>query len=182
MKNDKNVLMLTVAETTKLLRVTDRHIRNWIKDKGLPAATMPGVQRLDAAAVVTWFLDFRLTENGNSGNRAASDPGGEPLETFDEALARKTRAEADLKELQLARERGEVAAIADVERVLASANKSIQTLMLALPSSLAPQLIGLADRGKIFAVIDRAVRATLSNLASIDAVRQTHSAVEDEDE
>jgi phage terminase Nu1 subunit (DNA packaging protein) len=97
-------------------------------------------------------------------------------------MARKTRAEADLKELQLARERGEVAAIADVERVLAGANKSIQTLILALPSSLTPQLIGLGDRIKVFEVIDRAVRATLGNLASIDAVRQARTAAGDEDE
>ena len=182
MQKPESAQMLTVVEMARLLSVTDRQVRNWIKDKGLPAKKMPGVQRLDGAAVIAWYVDFRLTENGNSGNRAGADPSGEPLETFDEALARKTRAEADLKELQLARERGEVAAISDVERVLASANKSIQTLMLALPSSLAPQLIGLVDRAKIYAVIDRGVRATLGNLASIDAVRQAHSTQEDDDE
>lgn len=182
MPKEENPRTVTVVEMADLLGVTDRQVRNWIKDKGLPAKKMPGIQRLDGRAVIAWYVDFRLAENGNSGNLRGVSPAGEPLETFDEALARKTRAEADLKELQLARERGEVAAILDVERVLASANKSIQTLMLALPSSLAPQLIGLADRAKIYAVIDRGVRATLGNLASIDAVRQARTAAKDEDE
>jgi hypothetical protein len=73
-------------------------------------------------------------------------------------------------------------AIADVERVLGAANKSIQTLLLALPASLAPQLLGLEDHNKIFAVIDRGVKATLSNLASIDAILQAKRVSGDEDE
>jgi len=174
--------MLTVAEMAELLGVTDRQVRNWIKDKGLPAQKMPGIQRLDGRAVIAWYVDFRVLETGNSGNLRAVSPSGEPLETFDEALARKTRAEADLKELQLARERGEVVSIADIERVLGSANKSVQTLMLALPSSLAPQLQGLDDRGKIHAIIDRGVRSILGNIASIDAIRQSRTTAEDEEE
>jgi excisionase family DNA binding protein len=182
-QNAKSYSALTVVDVAELLGVTDRCVRKWIKEKGLPAKSDPRGFALVWSDVLQWFVAYRIAENsGTSGTqRPGSDPDN-PLETFNEALARKTRAEADLKELQLARERGEVAAIADVERVLASANKSIQTLMLAMPSSLAPQLIGLADRAKIYAVIDRDVRATLSNLASIDAVRQSRAAVEDEEE
>jgi phage terminase Nu1 subunit (DNA packaging protein) len=182
-ENPKSYAALPIADVAELLGVTDRQVRNWIKDKGLPAKSDPRGRTLDWPSALQWFVAYRIAENGgNGGNRKPVDPAGEPLESMEAALARKTRAEADLKELQLARERGEVAAIADVERVLASANKSIQTLMLALPSSLAPQLIGLADRAKIYAVIDRGVRATLGNLASIDAVRQSRAAAEDEDE
>lgn len=182
-ENPKSYSALTVADVAELLGVTDRQVRNWIKDKGLPANSDPRGRTLDWPETLRWYVAFRIAENGgNGGNRKPSNPDAEPLETMNAALARKTRAEADLKELQLARERGEVAAISDVERVLASANKSIQTLILALPSSLAPQLIGLADRAKIYAVIDRGVRATLGNLASIDAVRQSRAAVEDEEE
>ena len=182
-QNAKNYGALTVVDVAELLGVSDRGVRKWIKEKGLPAKSDPRGFALDWPSVLQWYVDYRLAENaGTSGTRKPGTAPDEPLETMEAALARKTRAEADLKELQLARERGEVAAISDVERVLASANKSIQTLMLALPSSLAPQLIGLADRAKIYAVIDRGVRATLGNLASIDAVRQSRAAVEDEDE
>jgi len=163
-ENPKSYSALTVADVAELLGVTDRQVRNWIKDKGLPANSDPRGRTLDWPETLRWYVAFRIAENGgNGGNRKPSNPDAEPLETMNAALA-------------------EVAAISDVERVLASANKSIQTLILALPSSLAPQLIGLADRAKIYAVIDRGVRATLGNLASIDAVRQSRAAVEDEEE
>ena len=85
-------------------------------------------------------------------------------------------ADADLKELELARERGQVAAIQDVERVLTSANKSIQTRILAMPASLATQLLGIDDRNRIFNLLDRACRDLLTNLAGIDAVREARAA------
>jgi phage terminase Nu1 subunit (DNA packaging protein) len=180
---EKSYSALTVVDVAELLGVSDRGVRKWIKEKGLPAKSDPRGFALDWPLVLQWYVDYRIAENPGTGGTKRGENGiEEPLETFDEAMARKTRAEADLKELQLARERGEVAAIADVERVLAGANKAIQTLILALPSSLTPQLIGLGDRIKVFEVIDRAVRATLGNLASIDAVRQARTAAGDEDE
>ena len=66
-------------------------------------------------------------------------------------------------------------AITDLERVLANSNRSIQTQVLALPAGLAPQLIGMDDRQKIFNLIDRSCRSLLSNLANIDAIRQARA-------
>ena len=177
---------LTVADVAELLGVTDRQVRNWIKDKGLPASNDPRGRTLDWPLTLKWYVAFRIEENrGNGGNRRPGNgaAGADiPEETYEEALARKTRAEADLKELQLARERSQVAAIADVEKVLTAANKSIQTLLLALPASLASQLVGMTDRSKIFAAIDRQVRATLSNLANINAIHEARAAEPEEDE
>jgi excisionase family DNA binding protein len=187
-ENPRNYSALSVATVAELLGVTDRMVRNWIKDKGLPSKADPRGATLDWPSTLEWYVTYRATQKGGNGGNL---PGGNgsggaeipPLEDYDQALARRTRAEADLKELQLARERGEVASIADVERVLATANKSIQQLILALPSSLTPQLIGLDDRQKVYTVLDRGVRSMLGNLASIDAVRQARAATgEDEPE
>jgi phage terminase Nu1 subunit (DNA packaging protein) len=181
-ENPKNFASLTVVNVAELLGVSDRGVRKWIKEKGLPAKSDPRGFALDWPTTLQWYVSYRIAENsGTGGTGGPGTAGTEPLETFEEARARLTRAEADLKELQLARERGLVAAIADVERVMSGANKSIQTLILALPSSLTPQLIGMDDRNKIYAVIDRAARATLGNLASIDAVRQARPVSEDEE-
>jgi phage terminase Nu1 subunit (DNA packaging protein) len=182
-KIPKNYAALSVVDVAGLLGVTDRGVRKWIKEKGLPASSDARGFTLDWPATLQWYVAYRIAENlGTGGTQAPGTGGTEPAENYDQALARRTRAEADLKELQLARERGEVAAIADVERVMSGANKSIQTLILALPSSLTPQLIGMDDRNKIYAVVDRAVRSTLGNLASIDAVRQARPIIEDEPE
>lgn len=174
--------IFTVAEFAAILGVTDRHVRNWIKDNGLQTLDLPGVTKLDARLAVAWFVKKALAESGNSGNRGPNGASEEPEETYDAALARKTRAEADLKELQLARERGEVASIADVERVLEGANKSIQTRILAMPAGLATQLLGLVDRNRIFNVLDRSCRELLTNLVGIEAVREARTAKPETDE
>lgn len=182
-ENPKSFSAMTVADVAELLGVTDRQVRNWIKDKGLPAKADPRGRLLDWPETLRWYVAYRMEESrGSGGNSAPGNGGTEPPETYDQALARRTRAEADLKELQLATERAQVVAIADVERVMGAANKSIQTLALALPATLTPQLLGLGDRAKVYAVLDRGVRAMLGNLASVDAVRAARKADEDEAE
>lgn len=178
-ENPKSRAALPVSDIAELLGVTDRQVRNWIKDKGLPAKSDPRGRVLDWPTTLRWYVAFQIDEKrGNGGNRgpnSAPDGSLEPEETLDGALLRKTKAEADLKELQLARERGEVASIADVERVLVGANKSIQTRVLALPSSLAPQLMGIDDRKRINTILERYCNDVLSNLAGIDAVRDART-------
>jgi excisionase family DNA binding protein len=183
-QNAKNFTAMSVVDVAELLGVTDRGVRKWIKEKGLPARADQRGFTLDWPTTLKWYVDYKIAENpGTAGTPQPKTGAEQPPENYEQALARKTRAEADLKELQLARERSQVAAISDVERVLANANKSIQTLILAIPSALAPQLIGLTDYGRIRAVLDRGVKATLGNLASIDAIRQVRpAAAEDEAE
>ena len=182
-EKSKNFAMMSVLDVAELLGVTDRGVRKWIKEKGLPAKSDPRGFTLDWPSVLRWYVEYRIAENpGTGGTTAPGIHGTDRLETYEQALARRTRAEADLKELQLATERGQVVAIADVERVMGAANKSIQTLALALPATLTPQLLGLGDRAKVYAVLDRGVRSMLGNLASVDAVRAARKADEDEAE
>lgn len=173
--SSRNYATLSVSDVAELLKLTDRQVRNLIQDKGLPAKSDPRGYILDWYAVLDWYVTYRSGQKpGNGGNRRpGNDPEDAemPAETLDEAILRKTRAEADLKELQLAREQGQVVAVADLERVLSNSNRSIQTQVLALPAGLAPQLIGMEDRQKIHNLLDRECRALLSNLATIDAVR-----------
>jgi len=181
-ENSKSFAVMSVVDVAELLGVTDRGVRKWIKEKGLPAKPDPRGFILDWPSVLRWYVEYKIAENGGTGGTGAPGTAGiEPVEDYDQALARKTRAEADLKELQLARERSEVAAIADVEKVMSNSAKSIQTLLLALASSLTPKLIGVTDRNKIFAEIDRAVRAALGNLPNVNAVREARKEAVEED-
>lgn len=184
-ENPRNYSALSVSDVAELLSLTPRQVRNLIQDKGLPAKSDPRGFTLDWPTALEWYVGYRSAQKGgNGGNLRPGSAPEEPEETYEEALARKTRAKADLKELQLAHERGEVAAIADVERVLTGANKSIQTRILAIPASLATRLLGIDDRTRIFNELDRSMRELLTNLAGIDAVREARSGrpVEDPEE
>lgn len=169
----KNFAVMTVAEVAELLKVESRTVRNWINEKGLPAKQDGRGRLLDWYEALAWYVKFRISESGNDGNRKRPDSKNspdEPEESYNEALARKVRAEADLIELKLARERGQVAAIADVEKVLSAANSSTRTLIQAFPAQLAPQLIGLEDRAAIFTLLQRECSQLLGNIATMDAI------------
>ena len=158
-------------------------MRNWINDNGLPASNDPRGRTLDWPVTLKWYVSYQIAKiAGTGGNQRPGNGLDGPQETLDEAMLRKVCAEADLKELQLARERGQVAAIADVERVLTSANKSIQTRILAMPAALAPQLMGIEDRARINAILTRNCREVLTNLASVDAVLQSRTAQPESEE
>lgn len=181
-ENPRNYSALSVTDVAELLSLTPRQVRNLIQDKGLPAKSDPRGFTLDWPTTLEWYVGYRSAQKGgNGGNLRPGSGPEEPEETLDQAILRKTKAEADLKELQLAHERGEVAAIADVERVLTGANKSIQTRILAVPASLATRLLGINDRTRIFNELDRSMRELLTNLAGIDAVREARSGRPEED-
>jgi excisionase family DNA binding protein len=184
----RNLSELTVAEVAELLGVTDRWVRNWIKDKGLPVKGPAGSRTLDWPVTLKWYVAYQVEQNGGSGGtrKPGTDPNGPevPLEDYEQALARKTRAEADLKELQLARERGEAASIADVEKALTSANAATKKLIQALPSVLSTQLLGVDDRSRIYAILERETNVLLGNLATVESVFEAgaHKGQQDDDE
>ena len=171
--------LLTVVETAERLFVTERTVRNWLKGNDLPSSESGKGRMLEWRTTLAWYVGYKAEELGNDGNGSAPDgnvsaPDGNvgPEETYEAALSRKTRAEADLKELQLAKARGEVASISDVERVLTSSNIAIQTQMLAVPSRLATQLLGQDDHARVVTILTSEIRQVLSNLASAGDVRE----------
>jgi len=184
--NPQNYSAVGVDDVAALLDLTDRQVRNLIVDKGLPAKKDSRGYTLNWRAVLNWWVDHKAGQkSGNGGNGKAG--GGqnspdEPEEDYKEALARKTRAEADLMELKLARERGQVAAISDVEKVLSAANSSTRTLIQAFPAQLAPQLTGLEDRGAIFTLLQRECNQLLGNIATMDAILEAGEIARDRDE
>jgi phage terminase Nu1 subunit (DNA packaging protein) len=177
-----NLSALSAVELAELFDVSEKTIRNWMNSNGLPF-TAAGRGRVVAwPDALKWFVEYRIAEAGSVGkfskNQASTD---KPVatESYEDALGRKTRAEADLKELQLARERGQVAAIADVEKVLSASTLATQTQILAVPSRLSTQMLGIEDQSRAVAILTAEMRQLLSNLATIDAIRESPVQVED---
>ncbi len=157
-------LQKTVPEAAEIFGVTPRQIYNWINDANCPSIFVEGVQTLVFPDVLQWFVSYQVSKKTR--RQRNLDPTSE-TETVDEATLRKTRAEADLKELQIAREKREVLPVDMVERGLVRANKAIQTQILGLPAALAPQLVSQPDRMAVFGILDRACRSVLTNLATM---------------
>lgn len=166
---------LSAVEVAALLGVTDRAVRKWVQEKDLPCIEGLGIKTFSWPAILAWREKAIREDAGRRGTSGKFSPGTAPpadSESYEDALARKTRAEADLKELQLAKERGQVAAIGDVEKVLAASTKATQTQILALPSRLGPRILGIEDLARAVAIVKSEVAGLLSNLATIDAIRE----------
>lgn len=180
-----NLAALSAVEVGNLLGVSDKTVRNWMNKSNLPFSDAGRARTIEWTKAFRWYLDTQVNSDGNGGNKTPDKvlvlvP--EDSETYEEALARKTRAEANLKELQLAKERGQVASVSDVERVLAASTKATQTQILALPSRLAPRMLGIEDHGRAVAIIQAEAHQLLSNLATIDAIREASGLIEAEDD
>jgi excisionase family DNA binding protein len=177
-----NLDSLTAVEVAKLLDVTEKTVRNWMNDNGLPSKKVGRGRTVEWREALKWFVAYSGGNDGNGVRNPVPEAEPEPAESYDVALARKTRAEADLKELQLAKERGQVAAIGDVERVLAASCRATQTQILAIPSRLATRLLGIEDHGTAVRILEAELRQVLTNLATIDAVREAAGVSAEDDE
>jgi len=126
--------------------------------------------------VLEWYVKYRRSEDGNRGNapvksepNPASDVPQLPPETIESALRRRAVAEADLKEIDLAERRGEVAAISDVKKTLQNLARVIQTKILAIPSRLTTRLAGARERLEIEAILKAECQIVCSELANLKA-------------
>jgi phage terminase Nu1 subunit (DNA packaging protein) len=81
------------------------------------------------------------------------------------ARVRLLRAKADIRELEVARERSQLVAVADVEATLNELVEVTTTYIMAVPARLAPDLVGETSRLMVQAKIEKAFKGALSALA-----------------
>jgi hypothetical protein len=96
--------------------------------------------------------------------RSASMPDGGYAGVREERV-RLLRADADLKEMQLTKERARLVAVSDVESMLADLVLTTETRIMAIPSRLAPELVGETSRVMVQAKIEKALKEALTLLA-----------------
>ena len=81
------------------------------------------------------------------------------------ARVRLLRTQADLKEIELAKQQSQYISLSDYEKFLAALIRTTTAVVMALPGQLAPELVGETSRVMIQAKIDKAVKKALHDLA-----------------
>lgn len=94
---------------------------------------------------------------------AKRPPDGLPGER--EERLRLLRADADLKEMELSRQRSQLVAVSDVDQAFAELATIVTSHIMAIPPRLAPELVGETSRVMVQAKIEKATRAALSQIA-----------------
>jgi phage terminase Nu1 subunit (DNA packaging protein) len=178
----ENYEALDTESVADLLGVTARQVRNWVKDKGLPSKDDPRGRRFIWRDALEWYIIYRTEKDGSRGSQsAAAVPLNDPDETesLEQATTRKTIAEANLKELELATKRGQVVAIADAQRAIEVVSKNVQQKLLSVPAKLTGRLMGVADRNRIHAILEVEMKQQCTELAGI-SLQATKRAPEEE--
>jgi phage terminase Nu1 subunit (DNA packaging protein) len=147
--------LVEIKQLTQTLNVTEQWIGKLVKE-GMPKEARG---KYDLGKCMLWYIRYL-----QAALRRRSGATGESGRTEQTERLRLLSAEAELKELELARERGEFAAITDFEKVITELVVTTKARILAIPSRLAPQLVG-EDRLKIESRLEKELKETLSTLS-----------------
>lgn len=152
----KNVTRQEIAD---LFGVSHTTVDAWLK-RGLPVIQRGSKGKawvINTAEVSAW-LEQRAKE---------SAPGGEQADER-ELKRRKLAAETAKVELELARVRGEVVPLRQLERALANAFAEVKTNLRSVPSRVATAIIGEESETRIKAVILKEIDQALETLGDLD--------------
>jgi phage terminase Nu1 subunit (DNA packaging protein) len=154
----------TVAE---LLGVSVRQINNYINLKGLPSQGEGRRRTFVWSEVLDWYVGYRMEMelgDGSGGSEEADSEettfGNGRREDIRAANLRKTKADADLRELALARQRKEVIVIVDARDKLERMMGSLRAKLLGLTPRLAARVEAARDRQ----VREDAIREEIENV------------------
>lgn len=146
-----------------MLCITKRQLANLV-DIGLPKHGNGRESYYVWPEAFQWYLAYKVDLVRPKQEQAPPD---DEKESYSEAVRRKTIAEADLAELKLAHERGEVVAVPDVEKNISQVAGNIRAKLLGMSSKLSPRLEGEKSKPKIKQIIEAEVTAILDELSNV---------------
>jgi hypothetical protein len=143
--------LVPVNEAARRLGLTGGEVSRLHQLDGCPKLVRSGRTMLKWPDFPRW-RDARLKREGKPA-------------TLDASRARRAAAQAELSEIEVAKARGEVLTIADLERIVAKDYGMVKAGLLSLPGRLAPEILGLRSILDAQAVVDRRVREIMAELS-----------------
>lgn len=151
-------MLCTVPEIAKLLGKSQETIRLWIKE-GCPVAenAVQGKKgyRLDSREVVEWCTKRAVASATSFGDAM----------TKEEAQRRKLAAEAELAELEIAKRKGEVVDLKQMQHELSGKFTELRSAIRRIPERCALRLVGEMDEVVIKTTILDEIDMALEALA-----------------
>ena len=171
---------LTTDDVAELLGVTDRQIRTWIKDKGMPARKDGRATTFVWRDTLAWYVEYKASLARYAGREDASaavDP-----DQAKNPIFRKDSAVASLKELELEQRQGQLVRMGDVLDVFGRVVKDMQTEVRSLPTRIVQQALGIKDRDEMVAFLTDETNSLLTRLSQLRFDQAAPDAEESEPE
>lgn len=172
--------VVDIETVSNVLGISDRTIRTWVKDFGCPSRKDGRSLTFHWPDVLAWYVEYASSRrNGVTSDFAPTvEDDAEPSdkESLNSAMLRKTRAEADLKQLALSKLRGEVIVIGDAKTRLDRMLGNLRTQLLNMAPKLATRLAGERDPIAQEAAIKDEMESLCRELATGQVLKQTDTA------
>ncbi|MFQ3249619.1 MAG: phage terminase Nu1 subunit (DNA packaging protein) [Glaciecola sp.] len=150
---------VNLQEASAILRKSPNTLKSWFK-KGCPVK-QSGNQNKEWQIIIADVVDWR--EKQVVENALADIP-----DDIDELKIRKLKAETLIVEIEAAKQRNEVAPVADIEKTLKDLFIHIRTRMLLIPSRVSQPISLNSNESEIKALLDDEIREVLSALSEED--------------
>ncbi len=139
--------------------LTEQRIHQLVKE-GLPKELRG---KYDLLKCVRWYVRYLQAVIEKKG---VALPDGQFAGEREERV-RLLRADADLREIELAKERGSLLAIPDVEATMTDLVLTTKARIMAIPPRMAAELVGETSRVMIQAKLEKACKEALAHLARV---------------
>jgi phage terminase Nu1 subunit (DNA packaging protein) len=149
-----------VSKVAAFLNLDERRVQQLVKE-GMPRESRGQYDPIKCAHFYIRFLQRALEKKS-----VPTLDGGFVGER--EERIRLLRADADLREIELAKQRSQLVAIPDIESMLTDLVLTTKARILAIPPRLAPELVGEPSRVMVQAKLEKACKEALSYLANRD--------------
>ncbi len=154
--DDLGSAIVGVRRLAKELNLTKRHVQRLV-EAGLPKA---GRGEYPLEKCFLWYIRYlqKAIER-----RALSTEGGE--KSLASVRLRRDRADAELKEIEVAKARREWVNVRDVEKSVSDLVLQVKARILGVPARVAPELLGLDNRVVAQSIVEKHLKEALTVLA-----------------
>ena len=148
---------VNAEKIAQALNLTESRVHQLVKE-GLPKEARG---QYDPVKCMWWYI--RYLQRALERKAVPTLDGGFVGER--EERIRLLRADADLREIELAKERSQLVSIDDVEREMTDLILTTKSRIMAVAPRLAPELLGETSRVMVHAKIDKALKEALLALS-----------------
>lgn len=149
------------VKVAQALNLTEQRVHQLVK-AGLPKE---GRGQFDPVKCMLWYI--RYLQSALEKKAVPTLDGGFVGER--EERVRLLRSQADLSEIELSKQRGQLVAIQDVEKSMTDLVLTTKARIMAVAPRLAPDLLGETSRVMVHAKIEKALKEALLNLSKREA-------------
>jgi hypothetical protein len=161
--------IVRIKEIAAILNLTPMRVQQ-LTQEGLPKKDRGQYDRDECTRFYIRYLQAIVEK------RAVVDEGGKIFASERVERLRLLRTLADLREIELSRERSELVSVEDVERAMTDLIVVTEARVMAVAPRLAPELVGETSRIMIHAKLERALSETLRTLAQREVKGQDATA------